>query len=251
MTAREWFEYGLGLLEEHREASPFRNAKGHPTTVGFHAALIAAAEELRGLAKSKRRKPLTIERAIKLIHREKYPNASEFIAEIRAPFQTEADRVMNEHSARTKQIEAGLSELAPYAEVRPGELRKFAWIYGNSYSTQGFGAQRYAQNAAELQADRCRHYGIEVEVRAVGERPKCSGGPYWSGACWSPDYEVHAAVESDVDVEILRRRPGPTLRESVRLCWKRGVNPRVFNPFLPHGYEERVGLDFFGNEVQR
>ena len=243
MTAREWFEYGLGLLEEQRETSPLRNAKEHPTTVEFHAALIAAAEELRGPAKSKRRKPLTFERAFKALSEER-------IAEIRAPFQAEANRVMDQHSARTKQIEAGLNELAPYAEVRPGEPRAFTRIYGSSYSTQGFGAQRYAQNSAELQADRCRHYGIEVEVRAVGERPKCSGGPYWSGACWSPDYEVHAAVESDVDVEILRRRPGPTLRESVRLCWKRGVNPRVFNPFLPHGYEERVGLDFFGNEVQ-
>jgi len=46
------------------------------------------------------------------------------------------------------------------------------------------------------------------------------------------------------------RRPGPTLREQVRLCWKRGVNPRVYSPFLPHGYEQSVGLDYFGGETE-
>ena len=50
--------------------------------------------------------------------------------------------------------------------------------------------------------------------------------------------------------EILKRKPAVPLRETVRLCWKRGVNPRVSMPFLPHGYEESVGLDYFGGEVK-
>lgn len=37
--------------------------------------------------------------------------------------------------------------------------------------------------------------------------------------------------------------------EVVRLCWKREVNPRVMYPFLPHGFEERHGLDYFGGKA--
>ena len=57
-------------------------------------------------------------------------------------------------------------------------------------------------------------------------------------------------VADAVDAEILRRCPPPTLREQVRRSWARGVNPRVFNPFLPHGYEEQVGIDFFGRDLR-
>ena len=36
---------------------------------------------------------------------------------------------------------------------------------------------------------------------------------------------------------------GPSLVEQVRMSWRRGVNPRVYNPFLPVGFEEKHGLD--------
>ena len=39
---------------------------------------------------------------------------------------------------------------------------------------------------------------------------------------------------------------GPSLREWLALCWKRGCNPRVYNPWLPHGIEERLGVTYFG-----
>ena len=42
----------------------------------------------------------------------------------------------------------------------------------------------------------------------------------------------------------------PLLREQVRRSWARGVNPRVFNPFLPHGYEEQEGIDYFGRDLR-
>jgi hypothetical protein len=30
---------------------------------------------------------------------------------------------------------------------------------------------------------------------------------------------------------------------------KKGVNPRVYMPFLPHGIEQQLGLDYFGNDL--
>jgi len=51
-----------------------------------------------------------------------------------------------------------------------------------------------------------------------------------------------------LDGEVVKRRYAFTLKERVRRCWKNGLNPRVFHPFLPHGYEEKNSLDYFGNE---
>ncbi|HYE93376.1 MAG TPA: hypothetical protein VEA38_20255, partial [Terriglobales bacterium] len=103
-------------------------------------------------------------------------------------------------------------------------------------------ASRYAEGRAEMQADVARHYGIPVEVRRV-EEPSPIDKRAKLGR-----WEVHVGLETDLELEVLRRKPGPTLREWIRLCWKRQVNPRVFNPFLPVGLEERLGLDYYGNE---
>lgn len=63
---------------------------------------------------------------------------------------------------------------------------------------------------------------------------------------------VMLAVESKLDVEVLRHRPeGLSMKEWLMLSWRHNCNPRVFNPFVPYGLEEKLGLDYFGNEVKR
>lgn len=37
-----------------------------------------------------------------------------------------------------------------------------------------------------------------------------------------------------------------TTRDFVKFCWGRGANPRVYNPFIPYGFEEANKLDYFG-----
>ena len=44
------------------------------------------------------------------------------------------------------------------------------------------------------------------------------------------------------------RKPVQSFKDQIKSCWKRGVNPRVYNPFLPAGLEEKLGLDYFGGE---
>lgn len=61
-------------------------------------------------------------------------------------------------------------------------------------------------------------------------------------------YEVLAYCCED-DLPLIIHHPPPTIREQVKMCWGRGINPRVYCPFLPHGYEGKVGLDFFGNDL--
>jgi hypothetical protein len=152
-------------------------------------------------------------------------------------FNERADALYREVS-RLKKL---LDELAPLAEVRRGD----EWYHLDSrragdYRSQGYGAIKYAEGSVQLMADVARVEGFVDGVDLV--------------VLTARDYDdvVIAAVRvaDAVDAEILRRCPPPSLREQVRLCWKRGVNPRVFNPFLPHGYEEKAGLDFFGRDLR-
>lgn len=137
-----------------------------------------------------------------------------------------------------------LAELAPLAELRragpEGEWHHLDSRRAGDYRSQGYGALRYAEGSVQLTADVARAEGFVDGVDLV--------------VLTARDYDdvVVAAVRvaDAVDAEILRRCPPPPLREQVRLCWSRGINPRVLNPFLPHGYEEKAGLDFFGRDLR-
>jgi hypothetical protein len=151
------------------------------------------------------------------------------------------------HFARKKALEEALAKITKETELPDGERRavKENWtkchtVSDSDYRSQGWSAAKYARESAQGYADDLQANGIPSEVRRV-ER-KIDG-------CREPlvDFEVWAAC-SEVGCVWAHYRPGQTLREWVRSCWKRGVNPRVYNPFLPVGYEEKAGLDYFGGE---
>ena len=95
----------------------------------------------------------------------------------------------------------------------------------------------YSRAYAESKADYARHYGVEVEVRLFQDE-------YLPGK-FSEKYGVWMKT-TPMGWEILKRRAGVGMKEWLRLCWKRGANPRVFNPFLPHGLEEKWGITYQG-----
>ncbi len=64
------------------------------------------------------------------------------------------------------------------------------------------------------------------------------------------DFNVYANCDATT-CEIVRRKPGLTLRDWVKAQWKRGVNPRVISPFLSPDYEAKNGLDYFGGELKK
>lgn len=155
-----------------------------------------------------------------------------------------ADAVHAEH----QRLDALLRELAPVAELRrvgpEGEWHHLDSRRAGDYRSQGYGALHYAEGSVQLVADVARAEGFVDGVDLV-VLTSTTGGEY------SDDVVLAAVRVADaVDAEILRRCPPPSLREQVRLCWKRGVNPRVLNPFLPHGYEEKAGLDYFGRDLR-
>ncbi len=64
-------------------------------------------------------------------------------------------------------------------------------------------------------------------------------------------FDVHVEVETETDVEIARRLPDPPLRDWIKRCWQNGANPRVFQPLLPQGLEEKLGINLLGQDIER
>ncbi len=152
--------------------------------------------------------------------------------------------------AKLERLTADLNELAQGCTPRVGSTwRKLGT--GGSYHTQGLGAGRYEKGSAEMLADKARLCDVPVDVVQVCAWTPDMHTAFPKGHESQGQWTVFVAVESEADVEIVRRRPGLSLVEQVRLCWKRGVNPRVYNPYLPHGFEEKHGLDFFGNYKEK
>lgn len=160
-------------------------------------------------------------------------------------FQARADMLYQEHQRQVQEIDATLDRLAATIPVRTCEpTRKVLTVSASSYSSQGYGASRYAEQHAQMVADTARYHGLTAEVKPEG--------PARSDPRWRIGYQDYAVwVNTDEDGwELLEHKPDIPLKEWVRLCWKRQVNPRVYNPWLPPDLEERLGLDHFGHEVR-
>ncbi len=169
-------------------------------------------------------------------------------AELKAPFVVRADAIAKEQDAESEALKKRLDKLAEQIEITPDMklAEKATWtMYGSrstgDYGSQGFGAEKYAREAARGVLDHLEANGIAGEIREDRREPNIVCG--WSMSCVT--FQVYAACSATV-CEIVRRKPGVSLVEWVRLQWKRGVNPRVTNPFLPPGFEEKHGLDYFG-----
>lgn len=175
------------------------------------------------------------------------------LEEIRADYEALARELFGKVNEARDACQEELACIADRLDVPKGAR----WIRigaadESTYSSQGYGAAKYAQSAAEEIADKARLYGLEVEIRKVEafrwEERHWRG---WSqGTRISYRYEVHART-TPTGAEILAYKQGPTLRERVRACWARKVNPRVTMWWLDPDFEEREGLDFFGGEKAR
>jgi hypothetical protein len=132
---------------------------------------------------------------------------------------------------REGRMEAALRAM-PTPETE--EMMKVYTVYTRDYNTQGWGANQYAEARAREVAEQFELAGFKAEVKPVLND---------KGAVFMR--EVFANTTPD-QRELVLDKPCDMV-EWVRLCWKRGVNPRVYNPWLPHGFEAEHGLDFFGN----
>lgn len=166
---------------------------------------------------------------------------------ITAPYRQQIEDGYARYTEVRDAYKSAIREAGRAAEPRTGAPRLYSTTYASSYSTQGYGASRYARTSAELDVTALAALGVAAEVRrVVSERtsPRAQWETYEPGE----RYEVWAALDSEDDVEICKCRP-LSVRDVVKGCWSRGENPRVYMPFLPYGYEASVGLDYQGRDV--
>lgn len=162
-----------------------------------------------------------------------------------ASYKLKADEVWETWKAERGRLDKELAALAASIVPRPGSMaEKIVDASTNTYRSQGYSAESYARGLIEInQATFALAYpGLKFEIKEL--RWGFNKEPYG----WA--LMVH--VEEELDAEVVRRSGSKTpIDELVRLCWKHGRNPRVYMPFLPHGFEERNGLDYFGNRRER
>jgi hypothetical protein len=244
MTPREEFAAALEQLRSAEAEARKLYSPDHPLTVAFHEEVIAAAKVSR---KKGQRVVNDFDTACKVLPSEK-------LQAIKTKLQPEADRLYAERQAAVEAAAKLVKAAALRCTPEPGDQWvELDRIHPGSYSTQGFGAETYAKNAAEMTADMARQYGnIEVRIREEfkpeDNQPRAYSGPF--GSTYRLGYYiVEAKVREKLDEEIINRGRSPSLREQIKMAWARGVNPRVYNPYLPYGIEAKLGLDEFGHDL--
>jgi hypothetical protein len=149
----------------------------------------------------------------------------------------EGSRWMDRTRADMRVLDEEMDRLAPDCDLEAESTARLGTevCLGGAMSS----TYRSQTQAAKYAKERAREYGDKAEMHGVPWRMESEKG----------DYSVMVPL-TEAGAERLRRRPGVGLVEWARLCWKRGVNPRVYCPFLPHGFEERHGLDYFGGRKE-
>lgn len=161
------------------------------------------------------------------------PNkANEAFPELSNHFFNEAERIAKEYHNLREKLRDQLDTLAEQIEPQPGDTWTKAYSCNStSYATQGLGAHSYARASAKSRIPHYERNGLEAELRVEHRDNGIS------------DYEVWVKADK-LDVEIASRREGMSLVDYVQWCWDNGSNPRVFMPYLPHGFEEQHGISF-------
>jgi hypothetical protein len=171
--------------------------------------------------------------------------APELHREIRTTFIVKLGEAVQETLLQLDEVSKELRATALLCDIQPGDLElRLTSVCTVSYNSQGFSASQYAKGAAEMSADAARLANVPVSVVRRLQAPTLP----WSSAPLEY-WDVVVRVQEQLDFEILKLRPEPPLKEQVRLCWARGVNPRVYNPFLPYGYEKENGITYEGTFV--
>ena len=244
MTKREEFAAALERLHAAEQEQMQLHDPDHPLTVAFKADVMAEALARR---RKGQRHPKDHATACAILD-------DGVLASIKARHQPAADQIVAELGARREAAKATVDALAAQLTPEPGDLWvELDRVHSGAYRSQGFGAETYAKNAAEMEADMARQYpGIEARVREEFYPEDNQPHPYsaFGGPTHRLGYFVaEAKVRETLDGEIISRGRAPTLREQIKLAWGRGVSPRVFNPYLPHGIEAKLGLDEFGHDL--
>lgn len=164
------------------------------------------------------------------------------------PIRDRYEKQIPLHYARLRKqrerLDKILSALVDSAELKPNTSvwTRLSEADTGDYRSVGFGADKYARHAVESSILHAQAHGIPAHLRVRQERYThypYIGYPKVEHGC-TTYFEAWVALDK-IGVEILRRKTVSVV-EWVRNCWANGVNPRVYQPFLPYGFEEKHGI---------
>jgi hypothetical protein len=202
----------LAALNHERRLLHARDENGlpsHPLNVAYRAALEA---DWRA-ANPKKKLPADRQKLF-----DGAPNAEA----IRSEHSAAAERWAKETIHDPKElIENRLFELAVGLPVPAADdWQQIGERWDSTYRSQSYAASKYAKGSAGTLADHAIYYGVEAKVERYGEG---------ASAGWRA-----FAKTTPTGAEVLRRKPDVPVKDWVAACARRGVNPRVYNPFLPY-----------------
>ena len=150
-------------------------------------------------------------------------------ADVLVKWREKAAEVEKEYRDTEKRLVSEKDKLAESLDIPIStDLRFWRMESSTTYNSQGYGACHYAKVCAEQYAGKARCYGLVAEVREV--RRCRTHGPY---AIDHADYEIWVGT-TEVGIHILHVKwEDISIVEWCASCWGCGVNPRVYNPFIP------------------
>jgi len=171
---------------------------------------------------------------------------------VKAPVFEKWSAIASADSRAAKELRDRLVELAPEAAttVKPGNLVAEIDEWDSSTYRSTNSGDKYARKAGEIRQAELAAIAPDVRFeleRGVHEISKVKSSP-WHWSSELTHYRLFAYVAAPLDAEILKRVHAQTVRDWLKACWGAGVNPRVYSPYLPHGLEEKYGIDYFGRE---
>jgi hypothetical protein len=143
---------------------------------------------------------------------------------VRKEYQT---KLFNDYESKLKHIKIFrelLNGIAENTEIIPTtELNRIKTSSASTYSSQGWGANKYARKSLDEDLEMLQKLGYQCEIRQklAYDDPKCT---------WY-DYELWCNI-TDWQFDCINRREKLDILQWSINCWKRGVNPKVYNPFL-------------------
>jgi hypothetical protein len=160
-----------------------------------------------------RRKKFNLNKALKDL-----PN--ETIQEIRKKWQDIAMSYFDHKIKQYKLLNDLLDKIADNTEISPTKYKRVLKnCHISAYSSQGWGAHKYARNSVSRELYLLDKFNGKV-------------------VCFKNTYYLVANIEK-WQFDALKKKDNTSILQWAVNCWKSGVNPRVYNPFLPYSIVDK------------
>lgn len=162
--------------------------------------------------------------------------------EIRKPFQDKANKLQSQWNKYLEELQDTVELLGNNAVIIPDDIiwSKYKTVSSYMYSTQTNPAY-YAQQSARIQAEEIESLGLKTHIVYI----HIPDPQHTSWSVPNADYEIWVNATPET-AACLEYKPKGDIVNYVAACWKKGINPRVMLPMLPHGFEEKHGINYYG-----